>query len=64
MECRSKQSTSHCTCTYTGCEKRGNCCACVTFHRSRREVPGCFFTPGGERSYDRSLANFLRDRER
>lgn len=63
MECSSSISLANCTCTYTGCEKRGHCCLCVAHHRARNEVPGCFFTPEGERSYDRSLARFLCDRK-
>lgn len=63
MECISTQSLSRCTCTYTACEKRGHCCKCVAHHQSRGELPGCFFTPAGERSYDRSLEHFVRDRK-
>ncbi len=62
MECVSTRSLSHCTCTYTSCDKRGNCCKCIMFHRTRGEIPGCLFTPEGERSYDRSLRNFISDR--
>lgn len=61
MECISTTSLKHCTCTYTACDKRGNCCVCIQYHRAKGEIPGCFFTPEGERSYDRSLASFLRD---
>jgi hypothetical protein len=61
MECISTQSKVHCTCTYTSCDKHGNCCNCVTYHRGKGEIPGCFFTAEGERSYDRSLANFSKD---
>lgn len=64
MECISSQSSNHCTCTYTACDKRGNCCKCVLYHRNRGEVPGCFFTPEGEQSYDRSLSRLCRDRGR
>lgn len=64
MDCISTTSLKHCTCTYTACDKRGNCCKCVQFHQRRGEIPGCFFTPEGERSYDRSLANFIKDRNR
>jgi hypothetical protein len=63
MSCPSSHDKSHCTCTYTACEKRGNCCQCVVYHRTRGEVPGCFFTPEGERSYDRSYERFLSDRK-
>lgn len=52
---------SKCACTDMSCSKRGSCCACVTYHRDRNEVPGCLFSPEGERSYDRSRANFIRD---
>ena len=61
MECVSTRSTDHCTCTYASCDKRGSCCKCVMFHRERGDIPGCFFTPAGERSYDRSLRNFVKD---
>jgi len=64
MQCVSTQSSDHCTCTYSGCDKRGNCCKCVLHHRQRGEIPGCFFSPQGERRYDRSLVHFLEDRSR
>lgn len=64
MECVATTSRQHCTCTYADCDKRGNCCKCVQFHLQRQEIPGCFFSPAGERSYDRSLANFIKDRSR
>ncbi len=62
MECISTQSLKHCTCTYTACDKRGNCCKCVAYHQKKGEIPGCFFTPEGERTYDRTFRNFLQDR--
>ena len=62
MDCISTQSLKHCTCTYSACDKRGNCCKCVAFHQSQGQIPGCFFTPAGEKAYDRSLAFFLKDR--
>jgi hypothetical protein len=63
MECISSKTIEHCTCTYTTCDKRGNCCKCVLYHRDKGQIPGCFFTAEGERSYDRSLENFLKDRQ-
>ncbi len=62
MECISNKPLAHCTCTCSACDKRGNCCKCVAFHLERGEIPGCFFTETGERTYDRSLANFFKDR--
>jgi hypothetical protein len=34
----------------------------VAFHRERAEATGCMFTLAGEKSYDRSLKNLMRDR--
>ncbi|MBI5483683.1 MAG: hypothetical protein HY888_04370 [Deltaproteobacteria bacterium] len=51
-----------CKCTYSSCTRRGNCCQCIAFHRDRSEATGCMFTPAGEKSYDRSLKNLMRDR--
>ena len=62
MECTATKSKSHCTCTYTSCEKRGNCCKCVEYHQKKGEIPGCFFTRDGERTYDRSIRNLIADR--
>ena len=62
MECISSKTTDHCTCTYTSCDKRGTCCKCVMYHREKGEIPGCFFSAKGERSYDRSLRHFIKDK--
>ena len=55
-----KNNIEHCTCTYH-CDKRGNCCECVMYHRSKGQVPGCFFSKAGEATYDRSVAALARD---
>lgn len=56
-----KDNLAQCTCTYSACDKTGLCCQCVAYHRRLRQIPGCFFTPEGERSYDRSYAAFCQD---
>lgn len=62
MECIT--TGAGCRCTYTpACSKRGNCCKCVAYHRERGEATACMFTPDGEKSYDRSLSNLMRDRK-
>ncbi|OEU60396.1 MAG: hypothetical protein BA870_02595 [Desulfuromonadales bacterium C00003094] len=61
MACIGEQSLDHCTCTYAACDKRGRCCECVVYHRDKGEVPGCFFSAAGERSYDRSLKKLCED---
>jgi hypothetical protein len=32
----------------------------VAYHRSNGELPGCLFPPDAERTYDRSVRNYLR----
>jgi hypothetical protein len=59
MDCNVEKNMEHCNCTYS-CEKRGKCCECVRYHLRSGELPGCFFTPEYERTYDRSAANFIR----
>ena len=56
MNCNKEANLKRCTCTYEPCSKKGICCECVEYHRRRGEVPGCFFPPEVERTYDRSLA--------
>ncbi|MDD3593958.1 MAG: DUF6485 family protein [Candidatus Gastranaerophilales bacterium] len=62
MECKISQNKAHCTCSYP-CQRRGLCCECVAYHRSAGQIPGCFFTPAGEKTYDRSYKAFIRDCE-
>jgi len=61
MGCTTRED-NNCPCTYTSCNRRGNCCQCVAFHRSKNEFPACFFSPQAERSYNRSFQNLLKDR--
>jgi len=55
------ESRTVCTCTYIGCSRRGKCCECVAYHRRSGEVPGCFFSKTGEKTYDRSIDNLYKD---
>ena len=36
------------------------CCECVSYHLKSQELPGCFFPPSAECTYDRSFAHFAR----
>ena len=56
MECRQALNLKQCTCSYASCSRKGFCCECVEYHRKAHELPGCFFPPDAERTYDRSLA--------
>ncbi|MCX8044883.1 MAG: DUF6485 family protein [Desulfobacterota bacterium] len=60
MECTVEKNLSTCPCTYMSCSKRGKCCECVRYHTGRGELPGCFFPPDVERTYDRSRAMFIK----
>lgn len=48
-----------CRCTYAGCERRGDCRACLRYHLANRELPACAFPPEVERTYDRSFERFI-----
>ena len=61
MSCAKCSVDVNCTCTNTGCSAWGDCRQCVPKHRDHGEIPGCFFTEAGEKTYDRSLQNFLQD---
>lgn len=60
MECKKASNAEACTCTYEPCSRKGLCCDCVAYHRACGELPGCFFTKEAERTYDRSVENFIR----
>ena len=51
---------AQCPCTYEPCERKGLGCECLHYHRAMGELPGCYFTPEAERTYDRSIARFLK----
>lgn len=60
MECKRESNKQNCTCTYAGCSRAGVCCECVAYHKRRNELPGCFFPPEAERTYDRSVETFVK----
>lgn len=60
MDCKKIENKIDCTCTATTCSNRGVCCDCIRYHKEQNEVPGCLFPHAAERSYDRSIANFVR----
>lgn len=59
MECTISDNSAACPCTYASCSKRGKCCECVKYHVARGELPGCFFPPEVEKTYDRSRARYI-----
>ena len=59
-ECNSKQNKAKCNCTYEPCSRKGICCECIQYHWSAGELPACFFSDDVERTYNRSIENFIR----
>jgi hypothetical protein len=60
MDCpKIDEHKSDCACTYEPCSRKGLCCECVAYHLRAHELPGCFFTPAVERTYDRSFRRFV-----
>ena len=58
-----KSNLVNCNCSYTPCSRKGICCECISYHRKNAQLPACFFTPGIEKTYDRSIENFVRTNE-
>ncbi len=59
-ECKLEHNLDICNCTYEPCARKGRCCECVTYHRSLGELPACYFDEAAEKTYDRSVAYFVR----
>ncbi|MFZ5453907.1 MAG: DUF6485 family protein [Thermodesulfobacteriota bacterium] len=60
-ECpRQEKNLAYCNCSYGSCDKKGICCECLHYHRKMGELPACYFTPEVERTYDRSIARFIK----
>jgi hypothetical protein len=59
MECISEKHKKVCNCTYDPRPRKYTCCECLHYHRKSGELPACFFNKEHERSYDRSIANFI-----
>ena len=60
--CTSDQNKKNCNCTYA-CSRKGICCECIAYHRKAGELPACYFSAEAERTYDRSIENYLRTRQ-
>ncbi len=61
-ECKNyERNMKRCTCTYEPCSRKGYCCECMMYHWSMRELPACFFSKEGERTYDRSVRCFIAE---
>lgn len=64
MECPNlEKNLSFCSCTYEPCSRKGRCCECIQYHVNMRELPACAFSPGAEKTYDRSFEKFIETRK-
>ncbi|MFH1552060.1 MAG: DUF6485 family protein [Candidatus Omnitrophota bacterium] len=60
MECKKQHNIKRCNCTYEPCSRKGVCCDCIQYHLSAGQVPACFFPDDIEKTYDRSIDNFIK----
>lgn len=60
IECKNKKmNLVNCNCTYSPCERKGICCECLVYHRQKGQLPACYFSCGAEKTYVRSIRNFI-----
>jgi hypothetical protein len=59
-QCQPTKNMQECNCSYVPCERKGQCCECLRYHRALGELPACVFPDDVERSFDRSYACFAR----
>lgn len=63
--CNKALIKNKCLCTYCDengkeCIHKGKCCVCIAHHRKKNELPACYFTPEQEKTYNRSIDNFVK----
>ena len=63
MECNKEENLKSCTCTYPGCSRKGVCCDCLKYHLKSNELPACCFSEEGEKTYDRSIDSFIKEKK-
>jgi hypothetical protein len=61
-DCPSREANlKNCNCSYEPCSRKGICCECILYHRRSGQLPACYFSDATERTYDRSIAAFIRE---
>lgn len=61
MHCSEEEKNlDRCNCSYPGCPRKGNCCACLHYHLKQRQLPACCFPSSVEKTYDRSFEAFVK----
>ncbi|MFH1799205.1 MAG: DUF6485 family protein [Candidatus Omnitrophota bacterium] len=59
-ECKITGNKNKCNCTYEPCPRKGICCDCLHYHRAQGQLPACYFSKAQEKTYDRSIENFIK----
>ena len=63
MECKQNENLKNCPCSYPNCPRKGICCECVRYHREKQELPACYFSQEAEKTYDRSIAKLINEKD-
>ena len=63
-DCKVKNNIDNCNCSYEPCPRKGICCQCIQYHLRLGELPACFFPDEVEKTYDRSIARFIKTHQR
>ncbi|MBF0385521.1 MAG: hypothetical protein HQL27_06580 [Candidatus Omnitrophica bacterium] len=65
MHCPNKEKNmADCNCSYEGCSRTGICCECLRYHRSKKQLPACYFDSEAEKTYNRSIEYFSQTRKK
>lgn len=63
MECQKEKNLKTCPCSWPDCPRKGICCECLRYHREKGELPACYFSKEAEKTYDRSIENFIKSKK-
>ncbi|MGE4555075.1 MAG: DUF6485 family protein [Candidatus Paceibacterota bacterium] len=63
MECQKEKNLKSCPCSWPDCPRKGICCECLRYHREKGELPACYFSKEAEKTYDRSIENFIKSKK-
>jgi hypothetical protein len=61
--CKKEENLKDCPSTYPDCPRKGMCCECVKHHREKGELPACYFSEKAEKTFDRSIENFIKEQK-
>ncbi len=57
--CDTEKNMTHCNCSYSPCPRKGICCECLHHHRTKGQLPACYFPDDVEKTYDRSISKLV-----